>query len=358
VLCFDIITGTGELLRTGTAGHAQSNPFFRFFGPDLAGLFTGDCGALGVKARITLPLKRRNEAFAAASFDFSSFEALHGAFHALALEGLDEENFGLDQALQQGQIGRNDSVAAKAQMAGAVLKTSSSLASGVKQLAKMAIAGDKALKAASYAAHFIIEGVDGADAQAKQKVIQRIASQFGTEIPNSVPTVVRGMPFAPFTNVLGPKGERWLPMHALLAHSAVLGFHAAITDYWASQAEVMAKHGIFTGGMFMNVGSSAFVYEPTFYWPGAQHIYHQRTVPADHLAGLPTYPAAPDADQEVYRMKKDVVDLMHAHGAAHLQVGRSYPLMKGRNGPAADLLRAIKAALDPKGILNPGALGV
>jgi FAD/FMN-containing dehydrogenase len=53
-LSFDIITGTGEMMRTGSAISSKSVPFVRHFGPDLTGLFTGDCGALGVKARITL----------------------------------------------------------------------------------------------------------------------------------------------------------------------------------------------------------------------------------------------------------------------------------------------------------------
>jgi FAD/FMN-containing dehydrogenase len=57
-------------------------------------------------------------------------------------------------------------------------------------------------------------------------------------------------------------------------------------------------------------------------------------------------------------MKHDVIMLMHAHGGAHLQIGKVYPLLDGRNTASVALLRAIKAALDPQGILNPGALGL
>ena len=49
---------------------------------------------------------------------------------------------------------------------------------------------------------------------------------------------------------------------------------------------------------------------------------------------------------------------MHAHGGAHLQIGKVYPLLPGRNAASVMLLRAIKAALDPHDILNPGALGL
>jgi D-lactate dehydrogenase (cytochrome) len=358
VLSFDIVTGTGELLRTGSAGSEKSRSFFRFYGPDLTGLFTGDCGALGIKAHITLPLIRRHEAFEAASFSFDSFEALHRAMRQIAIEGVDDENFGLDAALQQGQIGRQEGMSAKAEIAKSVMKSASSIGSGVKQLAKMAAAGDRALRAANYVAHYIVDGVDAADARAKVKVIQRIGSEHGTEIANSVPTVVRGMPFAPLTNTLGPKGERWVPLHGLFAHDAVAGFHQALTDYWSETEEERERLGIYTGAMFMGVGSNAFVYEPTFYWPDERTIYHERVVPQDHLANVTRFDGNETARHAVKRMKSRIVDLMHEHGAAHFQVGKVYPYLRGRNAPSVSLLRAIKAELDPENILNPGALGL
>lgn len=358
LLNIDVITGTGEMLSTGSAGSANGTPFFRHFGPDLAGLFTGDCGALGVKARITLKLIRRREAFEAASFSFSSFAAMHEAMRLIAIEGVDDENFGLDAALQQGQIGRQDGVEAKAQIARSVMKSATSFGSGVKSLARMAIAGDRALKAANYAVHYLTDGVDSAEARAKMAVIRRIGTAHGEEIANTVPTVVRGMPFAPLFNLLGPKGERWVPMHTLLPHDRVTLFHNALMDCWDEHQAEMEAHGIFTGGMFMAVGASAFVYEPAIYWPDERSIFHDRMVPAEHLAAMPNHTASPDARAVVDRIKQQVVALMHAHGGAHLQIGKVYPLLPGRNPASVALLKAIKAALDPHAILNPGALGL
>ena len=358
LLNIEVITGTGELLATGSAGNSKPRHYFRHFGPDMAGLFTGDCGALGVKARISLKLTRRREAFEAASFSFTSLEAMHGAMRAIALEGVDDENFGLDATLQQGQIGRQEGMGAKAEIAMSVMKSATSIASGVKSLARMAAAGDRALKAATYAVHYLTDGCDQAEARSKLGVIKRLAGAHGEEIANTVPTVVRGMPFAPLFNTLGPKGERWVPMHTLLPHDGVLGFHHALTAYWEQNQAALDAHGIYTGAMFMAVGGSAFVYEPTFYWPDARSIFHDRMVPAEHLATLPSYPENPAGRAEVERMKHDVIMLMHAHGGSHLQIGKTYPLLEGRNAASVMLLRAIKAAVDPAGILNPGALGL
>jgi FAD/FMN-containing dehydrogenase len=355
-LSFDVITGTGELLRTGSALSAKAEAFHRHYGPDLTGIFTGDCGALGVKARITLALVKAPPAFATASFSFASFAALHAAFRAAAIEGVVEENFGLNEVLQQGQLGKADA-AAKVDMAGKIVRQSG-LVKGAAKLARMALAGEKAIAAASYAGHFIVEGIDQAEANGRIALVRRVCGEFGAEIPNSVPEVVRAMPFAPFHNTLGPKGERWLPCHAKLAHDRAVPFHDALQALLAEEAEIMAAHGIVCGGMFMAVGSSAFVYEPAFYWPDAQTPYHARVVEPDYLRSLPTYPRSPEGEAEVLRIKGRVVDLMHEHGGVHAQIGKVYPYARDHDPAHWALLKALKAELDPKGILAPGNLGL
>ncbi|MFQ3594800.1 MAG: FAD-binding oxidoreductase [Sphingomonadaceae bacterium] len=348
----DVVTGTGDLLTTGA-------PHFRHYGPDLAGLFTGDCGALGVKARVRLRLIRRREHFAAASFSLADFAAMHAAMREVGLEALDDENFGLDATLQQGQIGRNEGVAQKAEIAKQVLKGANSLGAGVRALAKMAAAGDRALRAASYAVHYIVEGVSQREAEDRAARIRAIFAAHGAEpIPETVPTVVRSMPFAPLTNILGPAGERWVPFHAILPHDQVGPFHAALEAYLADNAGAMATHGITSGRMFMAIQGHGFVYEPTFYWPDAQTIYHERMLPAEHQKTIRHFPENPAAAAEVMRMKAAIVDLMQAHGAAHLQVGKVYPWAASRDAATRALVQALKATLDPHGILSPGVLGL
>ena len=355
-LGFDIISGTGEMIRTGSGVSGKSVPFFRHYGPDLTGLFTGDCGAFGVKARITLALVKAPAAFATASFAFASFESLHAAFRATGIENIVEENFGLNEVLQQGQLGKADT-AAKVEIAGKIVKQSGFM-KGAAKLAKMAMSGEKEIAAASYAGHFIVEGIDQAEADGRIALVKRLCSEFGHEIPNSVPEVVRAMPFAPFHNTLGPKGERWLPCHTHLPHSAAVGFHNALIALLEGEAETMAKHGIVVGGMFMTVGSTSFVYEPAFYWPDAQTPYHARIVDPDYLKSLPVHPRSTAGEAEALRIKSRVVDLMHDHGGTHFQVGKVYPYARDHNPAHWALLKALKAELDPKGILNPGALGL
>jgi FAD/FMN-containing dehydrogenase len=357
VLSVDVVLASGEMLSTGTAAYG-ARPHLRWAGPDLTGLFCGDAGALGVKARITLPLLRAKADFQTASFAYASLEALHAGMRAAALEGLDDEHFALDAALSQGQIAKQESSGALFSMAAAVLRTAPSLPIGLAQLLKMATAGTKALANAAYACHFILEGATPIEAKAKLHRLRALMEPFGAEIPNSVPSVVRGMPFAPFYNVLGPKGERWVPLHGVLSHDQVGPFHAALQALYASRKAEMERHGVWTGAMFETVGSSGFLYEVAFNWPGARNAYHEAVVPQDYLAAVPTYPADPGADAFLDQLKQDVTALYSAHGAGHFQLGKTYPHATRLSAPALAALKAMKAQLDPDGLMNPGALGL
>ena len=41
-----------------------------------------------------------------------------------------------------------------------------------------------------------------------------------------------------------------------------------------------------------------------------------------------------------------------------MQIGKDYPYMETRKPETAGLVRQLKSALDPDGLLNPGALGL
>jgi glycolate oxidase len=356
-LAMDVVATDGTLVRTGSAINGGA-PFTRNYGPDLTGLFTGDCGALGVKARITLPLLKVRPAHRPISFAFADFGAMHEVLRLVAAERLEDTSFILDGALSQGQIARQDRAGDLLGMALSILKSSPSLAVGVGQLLGGALRARRDIAVSAYMIHYIVEGVDDAEVKARLHRIRQIAASYGREIPATVPAVVRGMPFAPFYNVLGPNGERWVPVHGVFPHSKGKAVNAALAAFFAERQADMKRLGVWKGEMFSTVGAGGLLYELALYWPDAISAYHEAYVPADYLAALPRHPDNPEARAYAHKLKADLIALFDAHGAIYYQLGRAYPYAGVVQGEALDLVRAVKARMDPKGLLAPGVLGL
>lgn len=351
-----VVLGNGEVLSTGSAA-AGSAPFCRFFGPDLTGLFTGDCSALGIKVSITLPLIRQRPSHQTISFAFNDFDSMHESMRLISHERLEDTHLALDGALSQGQIARQDKAGQSIKMALSILKSSPSLLSGVKQLVSAAVSARRVISKTPYMTHYIVEGVNDAEAKSRLQRIREINQSLGQEIPATVPAVVRGMPFAPFYNTLGPAGERWVPLHGILPHSQVKAFHAELEQFYADRKADLEKHGVWYGGMFATVGSSGFLYEIAIYWPDEITAYHKKVVPADYLAKLPRYEANQAARHYVHKLKDDMTALFTKYGAINFQLGKAYPYIARLDESGAHLISSIKQATDANGLLAPGNLG-
>jgi D-lactate dehydrogenase (cytochrome) len=357
VVAVEVMDAAGEIVRTGTTGSGAKQGRFRNYGPDLAGLFLGDSGALGIKTAVTLRLLRRRPHAETASFAFADFGSLHACMSQIAGMKLEEKSFGLDLKLSQGQIAKQDTGTAIS-VAKGVWKSSPNALSAIGSLARLARAGKRVLASAPFATHYICDGFTPTEARAKLETVRKVALRHGREIANSVPTVVRAMPFQPLHNMLGPQGERWVPLHGLLPHSRVAAFHSVFESYVASRQPEMERHNVFIGAMFSAIGPSTFLYEPALYWQDELAEYHLRMMEPAYLSGLPRYPANPQGAALVEEMRTDLIAIMAEHGAGHFQVGKLYPYPKGRDPGALKLLRAVKREMDPEGLLNPGALGL
>ncbi len=353
----EVVTGNGDVIHTGSWGAANSVPFLRSYGPDLTGLFMGDCGALGVKTTVSLRLMPRNEFVMGLSFGFRDFASMARGMEAAARQGLNLTNFGLDPTLQQGQLGKADAATAM-QSALAVWKTSRNVADGVRQMVKMAFAGRGFLKDAVFSAHWIVDGIDDASCRAAVARLRAALQPHGAEVPATVPTVANAMPFMPLYNVRSPLGERWVPVHGILPFSRVDAFRADLSAYYAANDAEMKRLKIRWGAMFMTVGTNAFLYEPVFYWADGYNVAQERLMPEGYQATLPRFDDNPEGRALVDRMKHGIADIFQKHGAAHLQIGKFYPYMRGRDPQTAKLIRDIKQLLDPKRRLNPGSLGL
>ena len=357
ILCYDIVLPHGELLKTGSSAMKNSQPFFRHYGPDLTGLFSGDAGALGVKARITLRLIRHPSHTLTCSFGFKDYTSMSQGMAAAAREQSVSSNWGLDPQLQQGQLGSTTAKDA-IQAAFAVLRTTRNPFEAIIQLGKMALAGKRFLTGFDYSAHFVVEGYSTAEVKSKLAQTRKAVGPHGTEIANTIPTVLGAMPFMELYPILGPQGERWVPMHGIVSFSKMQALHDSLMALYEENKEKMDALSLVPGAMFMSYSTHGFLYEPVLYWHDDRSLYHSKYLPQEYLDMLPTYQANPEGRALVAEIRSKIQEIFLDLGAVHFQVGKSYPYQKGRQAEAASALQDLKKSLDPKNLMNPGALGL
>ena len=96
--------------------------------------------------------------------------------------------------------------------------------------------------------------------------------------PNSLPTIVGAHPFPPTDSMVGPNGERWVPIHGKVAHSQASGTIGRIQELYQQNKETLEKYRIDTGYLLCTVGNSAVLVEPVFFWPDELNEVHRRNV--------------------------------------------------------------------------------
>lgn len=357
VVAIKVVLADGTVIETGSAATTGAQPFFRHYGPDLAGLFLGDCGAFGVKAEATLRLIERPQAEGYASFAFARREDAAAAMSAFSRAGVGCEIFGFDPNLQRVRMKRAG-LAADVKALANVVKGGKTLFAGVRDAARIAIAGRDFVADEEYSVHIVAEGRSEAAVAADLARARSLASVAGgREIENTIPKVVRADPFAPLNNMIGPEGERWAPIHGIVPHSKAPAVWKAIDDHFATLKEDFSREGVSTGCLVTTISTNAFLVEPVFYWPSALDLLHRATVEPATLARIREFPENPDAAWIVAKARSRVAEIFLEHGAAHFQIGKAYLYREGRKAEPWALLDALKSAVDPARRMNPGALG-
>lgn len=353
VLALDVIAADGRLIRTGPAAQPGFSPFTRQYGPDLTGLFCNDCGALGIKARITLPLEPRPAHVAGLSFLFRDFASLATALRAVTASGLASEAFAMDPAVTRQFAGTSGGFSQDLASLLAIGRAQSGPLAAAARMAQVALAGRRFLGLEGYQLHVTTEADDRASLGLRQTQLRRLLDKDSVELPPTVPTMVRAVPFAPLP-VLSPGGGRVYPLHGIVPWSRAAGLDAAMQAIIAAAAPEAEACNLTIGTSFFGVARAGLLYEPVLYWPDSRLASHEGRTTTD----LPRHPENPAARALARRLTGQMLEAFHAAGAVHLQIGRLYPWARSRDEAAMALIRALKAEIDPHNRINPGVLGL
>jgi FAD/FMN-containing dehydrogenase len=353
VLGLDVVLADGTLLGVGAHGGRAGTPAaFRHHGPELTGLFTGDCGAMGLKVRATLPLIPRLPVKGAVSFGFATPEATLAALGELGRGQLISEASMFDQGHQ------------RARVSGAKIPWRNLVRSfldvartqGPFAALQMARHGRKFLEEVDYSLHLLLEAPTKAELKRQSAAARRIAARHGAwPLAPTIGQVLAARPFPPPGEMIS--ASRFLPINGIVPHSVAPLAYRGVMEIFEAHRAALDRLGVRPGVFSIAVGAGSVLIEPTCHWEAPFLESHPKLLGAGP-EGLPAFAENPGAQALVLKVWGEIAEHFLAVGAGHLQIGRLYPFRRSRNAENWALLRAFKAQVDPKGLMNPGVLGL
>jgi D-lactate dehydrogenase (cytochrome) len=344
VIGLAVVLADGSVVQTGAPAH-----FHRYAGPDVTGLFLGDCGAFGIKTEVVLRVAPELPA-AFASFGFDDPYKLLESLVACIGERIVTRAFAMDRvkSADARKIGTGEAV----KTAAAVIRRSESLAQSASDAAKLVRLAVGASDVHPWSLHLTLESPTQAGADAQLDRACSICQAHGRRGDDVFPRAMRAKPYS-IRGMVGPAGERWAPVHGIFSLSQVRAAMADLQGVVASRAAQMQEHGV-TASWLMSTAGPHVVIEPMLYWSDQLDALHMQYLSPRNRERFGSFAPNPGARELVRAMREQLRDMMDKHGAVHSQIGRFYSL-NGSSVPG-DLLSRLKAALDPDHRLNPGVL--
>lgn len=356
VLGVTVVLADGSVVTTGSGGRVGTKPFTREGGPDLTGLFLGDNGAMGVKVSATIKLVPAPKAVDFLSFGFPSIQAMGAAQAEMARTRLVAEGFGIDRTKAEHSASVNR-ISEGLQILGKVAGSGKSTLGGIKDALGVAVGGTNFLKDHAYTLHLVVERGDDDELAGAMKRLREIGGRHGVEITNSVPKVMRSRPFGPVRGMLGKNGERWVPIHAVFPLGDTQRVLDANEAFFADKRAFLQEHGIIYSVMTMTTGHEFFL-EPAFYWTDEITPLHVKSLGDDVVKPWRDRPANVASRQAVATLRRETQELYARLGGVSWQVARDYPFQELLKPETRALLAGVKNAVDPRGLMNPGSLGL
>jgi D-lactate dehydrogenase (cytochrome) len=353
ILALEAVLADGRIIATGSAAiGARAGPFYRNYGPDLTGLLLGDTGAFAIKTALTLALEPEPKGLAYASAGFDTLDAMSAVMVAIARSGIRCKVMGMDPVKNRTatKVGIKEGLGTLAK----VVTAAGSVGEGLKQAAKIAVAGRNVLAEIPWSLHVTVEGHDQHAADHALAALRPLWAGSGREVEPSVPIAMHARPYS-IRGIVGIAGERWVPVHGVFPLSKAPAVVRAVEAFFDRHGDRLKTHAIDHSFLAMAHGSSWLI-EPMFYWFDELGPLHAQVL-GDKFARFKDIPANPAARAVVKDLRGELAALFKSLGAVHSQLGKFYDFA-GNIAPATyAVLTSIKHALDPERRLNPGNLG-
>lgn len=360
VIGMEVVLADGSVLHTGQTAIARApRPFMRTFGPDTTGLFVHDAGALGIKGHASLRLIRTPQENGYLSFGFADRDSAVEALSEIGRSDLAEDAYVMDPDKTRAALAMPSDLLRDAKVLAKVVGQERNLFRGLKAGAQLAMAGRGFIEDGCHSMHLVLARRSRAAVEADMVAARAIVARLGgQELPDSIPRAGRADLFMPIdTMIVGAQADRWIALNAKVAHSDAPALVEAVEALIARHQAAFDAAGVIVSRLLTVMGTHAFSYEPVFNWRDTWLPMHRAMLTGQGATTRHTEPpAAPEARALVMQVRQEIVDLFAQLGAASNQIGRTYPYASVLKPEARAMLKAIKHAVDPNGLMNPGAL--
>lgn len=346
LLGLEVVIPTGDVIRTGSGAHVEGWRHFRYYGPDLTGMFVGDSGAFGIKTEATFELMEQPHGHQSMSFDFSSLSELLAAMAGIARSRLASEVFYLSS----------------------------------KRLDSLIKAGYGFLAGATEVLHASTEGLSADVISANARAIRSIIRNHGgRELAGELAGKWRDEPFMGFVggiaaSLVSTNGEVWAPVHGIVPFPAALELTEKVDKLAEQYADAFEREHVYHYHLMCAVKGQLLV-ETNIVWPDEldplrrAYVLDPRNVKM--LGKVPTGMAVKALVKSVTRrrgsftearrvavdFRGEVAAIYQDHGCVNFQIGRYYDFTGHVSETYSGYVRSLKQQLDPNGIMNPGVLG-
>lgn len=205
--------------------------------------------------------------------------------------------------------------------------------------------------------HAIIEANSSGEARRIGHQLDRIADETKARKIHSSAAVALGSRLYSLRGMLGPKGERWVPVHGLGAISQLPTYAAATNDFCDENEERLSESSISVTWLMMAWSGRCALVEPMFLWPAPLLPIHAHAGYVTKTIDTTWTDRALARTELVSKARKDLASRFDELGALHVQMGALYPYRTRLSPPFDNLVKHLKRTIDPSGVAAPGVLG-
>lgn len=313
VLGLSVLLADGGLLHTGIHGEAQRAALPT--GCDATGLFVGSCGALGIVVEASLRLTDLPPGAACVGFECPDLASGLRALTSLpATSGLAEAVLAYVPPASNEQSFLSISLESPGEVE---LERGLSRVLDACELAGLRHAGEGLLPA------------------------------------------WRKQPFPALSMLQSEQGQRWIPVHGVLPTSRAEAAVAGLTGFLEGRGTALAEHEMSWNLVCVRLGPGAILVEVNLHWRGEGNPRVRELLGVQSCASTESHAGQSSPDvAAVIDLRAELADRLAAAGAVHLQLGRRYEYLPRLEPTQRRLLAGLKSHLDPRGLMNPGVLGL